>query len=427
MADEQLWDPVVGRHVLVVVGDTVDDGAVVVERVVDDHEHVSTDDRLPQLLVCHPGTHAPPVPSGLGGFIGVVAATQQEPTEPASWLLTLDESPTAQLRLPDGAVVDLDLPQVDTDLIEREIAELDTTLSQDGEGDDHGAAHGVSGAAATADEEPGAAEESGTGGESGALIDFPLRQDRPWCDVRVLGPVKVFCDGSPVEGLTGRPLQVLTYLVAHPEGATAEQLDAEVWDLPAGRKSQRAKAAVIRLRDCLGYGPDGELLVPTRAPGERGLVLSEHVGCDADRALAHLDHAADLPPAPRLRELSAALSLVRGQPYADLAMSWATPLQQHLVTRLQDAAIEVARAHRDAGDHDAAEDAIRKGIDLCPYTEQLYVEWAHVKLARGHAEQVPIIRDRLRRLRHDEDDHLAGPPAASPDTEVAFQKLLAGA
>lgn len=139
------------------------------------------------------------------------------------------------------------------------------------------------------------------------------------------------------------------------------RLDNVLWvgHDPGGR-SQRVTSALTKLRKRLGEGPDGELLVPRRQ-GDEPIEVSEHVGRDLDRALAHLAVARDLPAELATRELAAALEPVRGEPFDGRAYSWATDVEQRAIVQLQDAALEAARALREAGDLAAADTVITQG------------------------------------------------------------------
>ena len=155
--------------------------------------------------------------------------------------------------------------------------------------------------------------------------------DEPWCEVRLLGPTEVVRDGIRVEGLTPRPMEILAYLATHRDGVSKERLEDAVWSgRAAAPTSQRVTAALTKVRDALGDGPDGAPLVPRRTATQR-IQVSDHVGTDIDRAPGHISLARDLVGDARLDELAQALDLVRGEPFEELSVSWASEITQRVL------------------------------------------------------------------------------------------------
>lgn len=369
--------------------------------------NVVIDDRIPRLIVCHHDTRPPELPEELIGMVGVLAA--EPPASADAWLLDLEDDETGRLRLPDGGTVRLDLPDIDPDLLDHELSRLDqaTSLEPDEPADE----------TASDDVDP-----SGNGLVSHAP---PPSTEAAWCEVRLLGPVEVLRDGLRVEGLTPGTLEILVYLATQPHGVTKERLDNVIWAGSAARPgSQRVTSALTKLRKVLGDGPDGEPLVPRRS-GDEPIKLSEHLSTDLDRAFAHLAIARDLPAELRTQELTAALELVRGEPLEGRAYSWATDISQRAIVQLQDAALEVARACREAGDLDAADRAIEQGLKLLDPNGWLYLERAELERLRGHPELPPRIFEQYRRKLADDADEIASTVATPPpEIELAFRELM---
>lgn len=369
-------------------------------------QDIVPDDRTPRLLVCHPDTTPPEVPDELRGQVGVVTAT--DPAA-APWLLEVDERHVGRLRLPDGGTVELTLPDLDPTLIDDELDRLDQ----------HPAGVRPQPTAAGLPAAP-------TPSSNGQVKPGRRRVTDPaWCDVKVLGPIKVVRNGASVEGLGRRTLEVLAYLATNRErGVTKGELDDAIWQGHAAKPhSQRVTAALTKLRSALGDGPDGQPLLPRRV-GTGPIRLSEHVSCDVDRVLAHLALAKDLPAELRLQELAAALELVRGQPFHDLPVSWASSTTEHLIVQLQEAALEIARPHREAGNYDAADTAIRHGLLLHDPNDALYLERAQLAKARGHPEQVSRIWEQLRQRHADDADTAGVISAPAGEIELAFRELI---
>lgn len=387
-----------------VVGDTtpagieqlqqVDDPVAVLEAAVAEAEQdLLTEDRLPRLIVCHDPSNVPALPDGLD-LVAIVAAG----TSPSAgqWCLHLDGQRTI-LHTPDGSQRAFESPDFDPDLIDDQFAALDVAelapeVVRDRSADP----------AAVGPIEPG------------------------WCEIGLLGPMTVTCGGRPIETLAPIPRQVLAYLATHP-GATSEQVENAVW---AGRADTsggqyRVRNALHRLRTELGAAPDGTPLVPRREPSSPMMHLPPAVTTDLDRAFAHLDAARRLDGDDRLAQLLAALDLVRGAPFVDMPVTWTADIEHQAISRLQDAAFEVAEALLEAGRYDDAEHAVQQGLRLCDPCEPLYVLWARIEHARRQLHRIPQLWTRLRqRYAEDTDDTFDTPVAPTADTQRAFAALL---
>jgi len=378
---------------------------------------VIPDDRTPRLLVCHPPTESTDVPPALRGPVGVLTTAAADVA--SRWTLQIEDRATGRLVLPDGGSVELTLPDVEPFELDEELRHL---------------ARG-----ATQPDEPPAAAAADTEDSEGVLVDVttnghrpppaaPAPTDPPWCEVRLLGPVEVFKDGVCVENIPPRSLELLVYLATHRDAISKERLDTIIWGGHAARPgSQRVTAALTKLRDALGDGPDGEPLVPRRTRDQR-IELSGDIGTDLDRALAHIAIGRDLPGEAGLSEQAAALDLVRGEPLQELPVSWGSEVVQRAIAELQDAALDLARARRETGDYDAAEDAARRGLRLLDPADALYLELAEIEHARGRPDRVASLWRQLCQ-RHGEDaDEISGlvssPP---PEIELAFRSLVEAA
>jgi nucleoid-associated protein YgaU len=388
----------------------IDDPTDEVELAMDEiEEGVVVDDRTPRLLVCHHNSAPPTIPADLTGMVGAVATGQDAGGQ---WVLLVEDEDTGRLQLPDGGTVQLALPDVDPEVIDDELTRIDQTPD-----------------VIAGDSEADVAAEKVDPSTNGHPAVRTARPTEPaWCEVRLLGPVEVSRDGKPLDGLPPRALEMLLYLVTHPGGVPKERLDNVMW---AGRSTgggtQRVTSALTKLRGTLGDGPDGSLLVPRRL-GDEPIDLSSHVGCDLDRALAHLGLAEDLPGDLRAREVAAALELVRGEPFEGKAYSWATDIEQRAIVRLQDAAVEAARQLRDAGELEAADRVIEQGLRMLDPNGWLYLERAELERLRGHPEQPPRIFEHYRRKLADDADEIAGTVASPPpEIELAFRELMARA
>ena len=184
------------------------------------------------------------------------------------------------------------------------------------------------------------------------------------------------------------------------------------------------RSALTRLRAELCTTVDGEPLIPRRSPREQTIRLSPEVTTDLDRAFAHLDAAERTDGHERLDQLLAALELVRGTPFENLPVSWATDIAHRAVARLQDAALDAARQLLAAGRLDDAEHAVAQGLKLCDPCEPLYVVWAQIEDARDRRHRIPQLWTRLRQRYADEaDETFDTPTTPTAATQRAFAAL----
>lgn len=394
----------------------VDDLTAEVAAALDELAHdVIPEDRTPRLLVCHHDSDPPErLPAELAGTVGLVTAT---PVAGPGWQLELTGPSTATLGLPDDGRVNLTLPDLDPELVDDELTQLAEPATPPPD------------TAPPTDTAPPAPRKA-TPVRPPAQVNgspHPMRPVEPaWCELRLLGPTELWLDGDRTDALTPRSLEVLAYLATHRDGVTKDRLDDAVWAGQTPRPgSQRVTAALTKLRAALGDGPDDQPLVPRRAP-THPIRLSDHVGTDLDRALAHLTNARTEPPDQQIHQLDAALALVRGEPFHDLPVSWATDICQRAIIELQDAALAAARTHRAAGRYDQADQALTAGLALFDPADVLYLERAEVAVARGRPDQVRLIWEQLRRHHADDADEIAGIVSTpTPEIELAFRELMA--
>jgi DNA-binding SARP family transcriptional activator len=403
---------------------------------------IITEDRIPRLLIRHPGAPQPGLPEQLDGLLGLITATTSPPEH--GWALTIDTDTTARLRTPDGHQLALTLPELDPQLIDDELDRL-TTLTDPTPDDPHppdpegaptdrvsagdhpdpsrrherdqGEPHPTEPALpplppptltrAKLTDRPAATSNGHHLAGNGHRAAAPPPPARAvWCEVRLLGPVEIRIDGQVVHGISPLTLQLALYLATHRDGVTVEKLEDALW---AGRAappdSQRVRSALTKLRDALGDGPDGQPLLPRRR-GRVDLVrLTDHATTDLDQALELLELARPLTGDARAELLDQALTLVRGEPFEGLPLSWATETSERAIVQLQDAATTAATIHRQAGRHRQAETAITAGLKLCDPYEPLYLEWARLEADRDRHHRIPRIRQRLHTAyNHDRDD-----------------------
>ncbi|MCC9309963.1 LysM peptidoglycan-binding domain-containing protein [Kitasatospora sp. RB6PN24] len=237
--------------------------------------------------------------------------------------------------------------------------------------------------------------------------------------VQVLGPLRI----ANVGDTTVPPKYVLlaALLIFKTErdyGSIANHMNpARPWS--PGSMDQE----MSRLRARLGVDSEG---VPYLRPKPRGVQqysLSDEVTVDWSDFL-HLAERG-LPHGPGgVRDLEAALALVRGRPFGGAgAHSWAAPIAQTMISRIVDTAHTIAtlRCQDEVLDIDAARAAITSGLDVEPTAEILYRDWMRVEHRAGNTAAVRSVIDQVRQMATDwEFTHL------QDETEMLITRLTAG-
>ena len=180
--------------------------------------------------------------------------------------------------------------------------------------------------------------------------------------VRVLGPVQV--DGAARPFTRASALDLVVYLALHPRGTTTAQWATALWPeramAPATVHSTSSAA-----RRSLGADADGVDHLPHR---HGRLVLGPMVGTDLDVVEVALQRG-------DLELQRAALRYLRGRPFDGLRR------EEWVIGEGHQARAEAAVANLvgtfagallRAGDALGALDALRRGIEACPYDEALW-------------------------------------------------------
>jgi len=226
-------------------------------------------------------------------------------------------------------------------------------------------------------------------------------------ELRVLGPIEVRHDGSPVKVRGTKPRQLLALLAIRPNRAvTAEQLVDELWEgNPPPSASTALRVHIRRLREAL------ELDRAPNSPSARlpaspqGYVLRiEPDELDAQHferlVLLARDAIDGGNPVRAVPLLTQALDLWRGEALADIAELAAARSEVARLDDLRAVAIEeLADARLELGEHALVVDLVRSALMCYPLRERLT---ASLMLAlyrsRRQAEALQTYSDLARRL-----------------------------
>ena len=186
-------------------------------------------------------------------------------------------------------------------------------------------------------------------------------------EFRILGPLEVLDGGRqiPLGGAKPRSLLALL-LLARGRPVSTERLIGDIWD---GRRPDTAhkivQLHVSSLRKALG-----EERISTV---ERGYVLHIEQGeLDVERFEELADAASGAPPGEALKQLRAALDLVRGEPLDDLRLeSWVGPEVAELEELVLSATVARIEAELALGRHTAVVRELERLVAAHPDREDL--------------------------------------------------------
>jgi hypothetical protein len=182
-------------------------------------------------------------------------------------------------------------------------------------------------------------------------------EDAAEVEVRLFGQVEV--DGAAGK-LTPGELELLVYLLCHPQGTSADLIRTALW--PEGRSLKTLHNRMSELRTKLGLDTSGKALLPHSSDDRYR--LSPHVHSDWHRLLARIEHADAAPSGEAMDLLRGGLELVTGSPFvATSGYSWAFSegIATEMVEVVKHAARRLAELCLDAGDPTGAVWAARRG------------------------------------------------------------------
>lgn len=249
----------------------------------------------------------------------------------------------------------------------------------------------------------------------------PVVQLRPPA-VKVLGPVEIdVTSGVTMQASHQRQAnELVAYLALHP-GATGADISAALWPGRAPNLQTR-RSAVSRARRWLGVDADGRNHLPLVVGSEEDAADGDGyrlrgVTTDWQQFLALVgDNAATAP----LADLKAALTLVRGRPFADVRSTryvWAEADMQEMLAAIVDVAHEVARRALQTGDTATARQAAAVGRLVDAADERVWRDGIRAEWAAGRAEDATRLVDQLQNLLADLETE------AEPETEELFAEV----
>ena len=206
----------------------------------------------------------------------------------------------------------------------------------------------------------------------------------PTVEVRLLGPVEVSVDGSPVVFDTRKALGLLSYLIVEGSGSR-DTIAGLFW---TDSTQDRARATLRRTLSSLRSGIGSDLIVADRHRIELHGVSSDVVEFDALlREVSSHDHVDFDVCGSCVEPLSRAADLYRGDFLHGLSLrdavlfeDWERGVAEEFRRRAGDVFRRLAAAHASNGDYSAAIIAVNRWVEIDPLHEP-----AHRQLMLLHA------------------------------------------
>ena len=272
-----------------------------------------------------------------------------------------------------------------------------------------------------------AAENAGTAMQRPPADAAPAAQLVPGArmavEISLLGAVSVQAPGAIEPERAALAAEIVVYVAAHPGGVHLNVLTGAVW--PRGVTTDVRDASLARVRDWLGYDPDGRPHLAADADGRLRLGPEVRVDWQVFRALvARAWQEAYRGSSTEADYLGRALHEIRGplldgrdqRRYAWLATS---DLEYEVTALVADAAHRLSGLRR-SSDPDAALAAARAGLRLAAHDELL---WRDLLLAAEATRAPEALQAVIAEItaRSAVDDVL---PRMAPETEALIDELL---
>jgi DNA-binding SARP family transcriptional activator len=262
--------------------------------------------------------------------------------------------------------------------------------------------------------EPAAAEPSA---QLGISNEVASPADEPILDIRALGATEVRIEGQPVEGLWGRPKELLVLLAWHPDGLRREDVGLSLWPEASPDKLRNLFHVTLhRLRKSLGKSDwivrDGERYLLTRSiPWQLDARRFETAVGIALRDLRRGGGGIDA--------LIAALALYRG-PFlrGESAEEWHFTVKERLESLWLEATRALARTAAEQGRDEEACAAYRRLVEHDPVDEDASRALIACAIRRG--DRTEALRE-YRRLERALEDEMGVEPG--PEVTALYKQL----
>ncbi|MFF2580181.1 AfsR/SARP family transcriptional regulator [Streptomyces goshikiensis] len=203
--------------------------------------------------------------------------------------------------------------------------------------------------------------------------------------IEVLGPLRITGRDSTAHSPRTAAIAALIHLRP---GRTADAL-CRAMD-PANPWSTRTlHSRLSELRSAVGLHTDGQPLLPRPKTGA-GYAFHPAVTSDWTQFQTLARQGLAAGPSAGIKDLEAAMALVRGKPFGGRTLPWADPVIQDMLSRITDTAHTLARWQTDSTrpDLDAARHTVQKGLEVEETSETLYRDLLTIERAAGNTAAI---------------------------------------
>jgi nucleoid-associated protein YgaU len=224
---------------------------------------------------------------------------------------------------------------------------------------------------------------------SAAPVSLPHRQDGAPV-LRVLGTIEAAGISATGHGPKLAHLTALLHFRPGRDGASIREAMDPLQPWTANTLTSR----LTTLRTQLGSAPDGTPYLPRRKTGDP-YTLHPHFSCDWHTFLRLAEQGLT---GKTVAPLDEALALVRGRPFGHHAPTWASSLQQEMITRIVDTAHSAATHHTAHGLYDQARRAVDIGLEVDESAELLHRDLLRLEAARNNRTGIETAVRRIQQV-----------------------------
>ncbi|MFD6469541.1 LysM peptidoglycan-binding domain-containing protein [Streptomyces goshikiensis] len=213
--------------------------------------------------------------------------------------------------------------------------------------------------------------------------------------IEVLGPLRITGRDSTAHSPRTAAIAALIHLRP---GRTADAL-CQAMD-PANPWSTRTlHTRLSELRSAIGLHTDGQPLLPRPKAGA-GYAFHPAVTSDWTQFQTLARQGLAAGPSTGIKDLEAAMALVRGKPFGGRTLPWAHPVVQDMLSRITDTAHTLARWQTDSTrpDLDAARHTVHKALEVEETSETLYRDLLTIERAAGNTAAIRRTLTRVQQM-----------------------------
>ncbi|MFD5549293.1 LysM peptidoglycan-binding domain-containing protein [Streptomyces goshikiensis] len=213
--------------------------------------------------------------------------------------------------------------------------------------------------------------------------------------IEVLGPLRITGRDSTAHSPRTAAIAALIHLRP---GRTADAL-CQAMDPASPWSTRTMHTRLSELRSAIGLHTDGQPLLPRPKAGA-GYAFHPAVTSDWTQFQTLARQGLAAGPNAGIKDLEAAMALVRGKPFGGRTPPWADPVIQDMLSRITDTAHTLARWQTDSTrpDLDAARHTVHKALEVEETSETLYRDLLTIERAAGNTAAIRRTVTRIQQM-----------------------------